>query len=413
MTLRSDKIQVSFRLSVGDLKPSKVTLNIYEPVGSKTQVQCTNQKRGIWTAKADVQKNASQYNYVVEIAPKYMITKWFVSATSYQELKFRSLPENNSTCRDVFEPPQSTEFPKVSVYSGLTQCHLQGLVDSVKSINDLKQSLVELQHLSQVFNAQLFADRDEVSKLRMWIGKPFPSHSRYPHKLVLLCALYGRLANELNLHIRDLCDVTAHVYTLILGALENVDRSELTKWSHKWLRVTAIQTLESKNKDHWIYAAASFPYLFEVSRLMELSKTLNGAKLQMNALKYMLIPKIQDGYNRDEVDTILHNLVKTAKTANQKTELEEAVRKFMKSVAPLVDIGENPENTKPVAPPVLSDVNPGAGADVFNEEIQAKVGKHQIKESSVEVIKTGPLSTPRNEDSNVVGGYTQSRSLSV
>ncbi|XP_072043641.1 uncharacterized protein [Amphiura filiformis] len=398
MAVRKDR-EVSFRLSVGDLKPTEVTVLTYDTLGERTELPCKNQKRGIWATKEYVPKNVSQYSYLVAVGPKSnnafikKAKELLFSTTPYFEQRFRSLPENIHTCRDVFEPPPGTDF--TSVFSGLTNCHLQNLVDSVKDINDLKRSLHELEHLSRVFNAQLFEDTVEVAKIRKWIGKPFQSYSQSPHKLVLMCALHGRLANELNLHIRDMDDITAHMYKLILGALENIERSELTKWSHERLRVTAIQTLEATKKDHWIYAATYFPYLFEVNRLMELSETMNGAKLQTSALTSLIIPRIQEGYkSRDDVDTILHNLVKTAKSAKQKTDVKEVVALFTKPAEPLVDISEKPAMAEKSITGHPSKGSPKSSAEVSKSEAWSTSVKKDNYASEGNIMESADIKYP-------------------
>ena len=391
-------LQVSFRLSVGDLKPSKVTVVLYGPVGNKLEYQCKNQKKGIWAVKENVPGDITHYNYIAEIGPKSNYKFWekvkefVVSATPYQESSFRSLPSTISTCRDVFEPPPDSGLTE-SVLTGLTTCHLQHLVDSVKSINDLKRSLHELEHLSRVFKGQLFMDETELKKIRQWIGKPFISYSR-SHNLVLLSALYGRLAGELGLHIRDVKGITAPKYREILGAIQTVEPKELTKWSHEWLRVTAREALEASKKDHWIYVAANFPHLFKLHQLMDLSEQMNKKKLQPKDLRLTIIPRIQDGYSKDEADTILHKLLKTTKAGQQITELQEVVEEFINPVARLVDVSESSQE---IPKPDVDVVSPAGDTSNTNE----LADNEESHESSVEVSTMGAWSNSENKGSHV------------
>lgn len=359
-----------------------MSVAVYDPSAERIEADCKPPKAGkdIWMTYIQLPSKDLHYIYTVELGPKSSwavvrkLKEMVVSSTPYKETKFRNLPKNFVVCRDVFEPPSGIDMSTISMYSGLINGHLQDLVDSLKSINDLKQKLLELQHLSRAFSEQLYQDSKAVDHLRMWIKQPFVSNAALTHKLVLLSVLYGTVADDLHIHLAKFSNMSMFLYKKILGALETVERGELTKWSITKLRVTVLHALEAAKQNHWIYAAAHFPYLFEVSRIMELSQSMDSGKFDMNALESKLIPKIKEGYDRDEVDTLLHQLMKTAKTAKRKAELTQVIEKFTKP-QPLITLNDTQEDVSKPEQETGSTVT--SKAEVFTSGAWAPSGTGQ------------------------------------
>ena len=323
-----------FRLCVGDLKPTNVSLHVVNPVGEDINVQCNVQKRfGIWEASSVLlSRRDYHYEYVIDLVPKSpwkiynRVKQTFASPTSYEERVIRTLPKYVNICRDVFDPrPSTIELTPLSVCPGIINSHLQSLLDSVKDINVLTERLYELEHLSRAFDDELLSDSNTNDKLRAWIEKSLKSNYLQPHKVVLLGVIYGRMARKLNMHAKNSIDITQHAVKQTLGSLENAETKELTKWSMEGLRVTALHFLEAAKKNNWVYAAASFPHLFDIKSIMDLSKTMKENTPKIHNLMKVLLPKVQSGYSNEEFSSIVQALLPMVKDPRDREQLEQLI----------------------------------------------------------------------------------------
>ena len=327
---------MTFRICTGNLKPTKVCVRIFDLKNQHFDVECKASRQSVvWTSPSvKLLKKDFQYTYIIHLLPTSdwklvkAVKQTLMTAAPHFEPRFRTLPSYIDEARDIFEPPGAIKVEPLSIYMGLVS-NLQSLLDNVKTIDDLKQKLSELEHVYRAVTPELVNDRNVGIKLRAWIEKALGSYFNYPHKVVFLSALYGRLAKQLSASLCKTRNITEHGKKQIPGALQNAERNELTKWSLVGIRETALQALEATNHKHWVYVAAHFAHIFELSRVMDQRRTLNDATLDINALEKVLIPKIKEGYQADEADAILLELPKSAKTADQKTKLTELVQQFI------------------------------------------------------------------------------------
>ncbi|XP_072043747.1 uncharacterized protein [Amphiura filiformis] len=334
MAARQHDREVTFRICVGDYKPTKVTVSIHKPYEYEpfTTVECTSLgKHGLWISKKVILPECElKYVYSYQTTERNVFTLYLSSKTvDIKEPGLRRLPPNIGTCCDVLKCPKVIQLKPGSLDLGLLS-HINVLFSSVLDSQDVKTKLIELEHTWEAFDPVTLASKSGL-EIQLWTEKTLSVYDRQPHKVIFLSVLYGKLAECRSMNLKDSRSMTISGKRKILTILEDVTTDSITKWSLSGLRETALQVLECVNQSHWLYVAAYFPHLFENHEVLDLRESMRELRIDARDVENTIIPKILDRFTENDAQHIIREIPNAGITPKERAKFQELVDQATRS----------------------------------------------------------------------------------
>ena len=319
---------------MGQEKVQSVKVCVYDPgIPDEPieEIQCyATGKSGLWVTIGSVTlpKKVLFYRYRIETKSESGIVNTLISIFSSDtgftdEQGLRQLPGNIDVCSDIFRLRDKIQRPE-SVTSCLRN-YFQALLDGATS-RSMKRMLFQLEHMWRSFDEDFLINTTVKSTLCKWMEDNFSTCSQNPFQLVLLGVVYGKVVLLYKLQLGSF--VNKYEGKTFLRAFDNVQREQLPSWSLPDLRETSLQILEETGKQHWVYAAAYFPFLFESSAILELESKLNKSEPHPDFAEKVLIPKIMEGYADEEAFVILKEMGKMYRFSDQAEAVRDLIHKL-------------------------------------------------------------------------------------